>query len=115
MTIQFKLKEEGKVYSHLQYADDTICVGQATMENLWTLKTLLRGFEMVSGLKVKFYKSCLMGINVEPSFMEMACNFLNCSQGLFPFKYLGLPVRGNPGRITIWDPLIDQLSEKLSS
>lgn len=111
----FKLKEEGKVYSHLHYADDTICVGKATVENLWTLKALLRGFEMASGLKINFHKSCLMGINVDPAFMEMASNFLNCSQGHLPFKYLGLPVGGNPGRVATWDPLLDQLSNKLFS
>lgn len=32
------------------------------MDNLWTFKPLLRGFEMVSGLKVNFSKSCLIGI-----------------------------------------------------
>jgi len=32
---------------------------------------------MASGLKVNFYKSCLMGINFAPAFMDMACNFLN--------------------------------------
>jgi hypothetical protein len=111
----FKLKEEGKVYSHLQYADDTLCVGKATVGNLWTLKALLRGFEMASGLKVNFYKSCLMGINVSPEFMVTACNFLNCGQGSFPFKYLGLPVGGNPGRAITWEPLLDQFSKKLNS
>jgi hypothetical protein len=60
----FKVKEDGNVYSHLQYADDTPCVGKPTVENLWTLKALLRGFEMASGLKMNFFKSCLMGINV---------------------------------------------------
>lgn len=74
------------------------------MENLWTLKALFRGFEMVSGLKVNFCKSCLMGINVNPNFM--ACNFLNCSQGSFPFRYLGLPVGGNLGGVATWDPLL---------
>ncbi|XP_024640483.1 uncharacterized protein [Medicago truncatula] len=49
----FKMKEEGKEYSHLQYADDTICMGKATVNNLWTLKALLRGFELASGLKVE--------------------------------------------------------------
>jgi hypothetical protein len=29
----FKMKVDGNVYSHLQYADDTLCVGRATMEN----------------------------------------------------------------------------------
>jgi hypothetical protein len=35
--------------SHLQYIDDTLCIGGATMENLWSLKAILRGFEMVFG------------------------------------------------------------------
>jgi len=85
------------------------------MENLWTLKALLKGFEMASGLKVNFYKSCLLGINVDPVFMGMACNFLNCNQGSFPFRYLGMPVGGNPGRISTWDPLLEHLSKKLNS
>ncbi|MCH99969.1 LINE-1 reverse transcriptase like, partial [Trifolium medium] len=37
--------------SLLQYADDTLCIGEATTENLWVLKAILRGFEMASGLK----------------------------------------------------------------
>ncbi|GAU21917.1 hypothetical protein TSUD_34140 [Trifolium subterraneum] len=52
------------VISHLQYADDTMCIGEASAENLWTLKAILRSFEMASGLKVNFLKSGLMGINV---------------------------------------------------
>jgi hypothetical protein len=70
---------------------------------------------MALGLKVNFYKSCLMGTNVDPDFMEMACNFLNCSQGSFPFRYLGLPVGGNSGRVSTWDPLLEHLSNKLNS
>lgn len=38
--------------SHLQYADDTLCIGTPPMENLWTLKVLLQGFESASGLKI---------------------------------------------------------------
>ncbi|GAU48811.1 hypothetical protein TSUD_406440 [Trifolium subterraneum] len=37
--------------SILQYADDTLCIGQASVENLWALKAILRGFEMASGPK----------------------------------------------------------------
>jgi hypothetical protein len=50
----FRIGENGLSISHLQYADDTLCVGEATVDNLWTLKAILRGFEMVSGLKVNF-------------------------------------------------------------
>jgi len=34
---------------------------EASVDNLWTLKALLRGFEMASGLKVNFYKALLRG------------------------------------------------------
>jgi hypothetical protein len=63
--------------SHLQYADDTLCVGEASIENLWALKAILRGFEMSSGLKVNFWKSCLIGLEVSQEFMTLASTFLN--------------------------------------
>ncbi|MCI81328.1 LINE-1 reverse transcriptase like, partial [Trifolium medium] len=40
--------------THLQYADDTLFLGEATVANLWTIKSILRGFELASGLKVNF-------------------------------------------------------------
>ncbi|KAK2385146.1 hypothetical protein QL285_072415 [Trifolium repens] len=101
--------------SHLQYADDTICIGEATVENLWSLKAILRGFEMTSGLKVNFWKSGLCGLNVTPIFMEMACNFLNCRLGTIPFKYLGLQIGANPKCVSTWDPLLEHLRKRLFS
>ncbi|MCI19423.1 LINE-1 reverse transcriptase like, partial [Trifolium medium] len=47
----FKVGRQGFEVSHLQYADDTLCIGEASLENLWSLKVILRGFELVSGLK----------------------------------------------------------------
>jgi hypothetical protein len=85
------------------------------MDNPWTLKAILRGFELTSGLKVNFSKSCLMGENVPPLFMDMVCNFLNCKLGVVPFVYLGLPVGANPRRKSTWDPLIVQLRRRLRS
>lgn len=42
------------VVSHLQLADDTLCIGEISVENLWTLKPVLIGFKMTSGLKVNY-------------------------------------------------------------
>lgn len=50
--------------SYLQYVDDTLLVGKASIENLWAIKAVLMGFELVSGLKVNFHKSYLYEINV---------------------------------------------------
>jgi len=44
-----------KLISRLQCADYTLCLGEASIENILTLKTLLRGFKMVSDLKVNFF------------------------------------------------------------
>lgn len=70
---------------------------------------------MPSGLKVKFYKSCLQGINVFSKFMGMVCKFLNCIERVMPLKYLGLSVGVNPLKLVTWEPTLEQLSQKLQS
>ncbi|MCI39933.1 LINE-1 reverse transcriptase like, partial [Trifolium medium] len=60
-----QIGEPGIVVSHLQYADDTLFIGETCVENLWCMKAILRWFELISGLKVKFHKSKLYGINLE--------------------------------------------------
>ena len=111
----FEVKRGGTVISHLQYADDTLCIGEASIENLWTLKALLRGFEFVSSLKVNFHKSCLMGINVSTEFLGMASTFLNCSVGSFSFMYLGLPMGARAKSMSTWEPMLERIKAKLNS
>jgi hypothetical protein len=103
------------IVSHLQYADDTLCIGEASIDNLWSLKSILRGFELVSGLKVNFWKSSLMGVNVPPDFLRLASVFLNCRVGTIPFKYLGLPIGANPRLLTTWEPLLASLRKRLGT
>jgi len=110
----FEVKRGGTVVSHLQYVDDTLCVGEAMVENLWTLKEVLRGFEMVSGLKVNFSKSVLIGVNVPMVFMDMACDFLNCSEEVISFIYFGLPVGANVKKMSTWEPMLTQLRNRLN-
>ncbi|WJX32289.1 hypothetical protein P8452_20632 [Trifolium repens] len=111
----FLVGSVGMPVSLVQYADDTLCIGEATVENLWTLKAVLRGFEMVSGLKVNFWKSCVMGINVSDDFLGLASNFLNCRVGTTPFKYLGLPVGANPRKMSTWEPMLQVVRGRLGS
>ncbi|WJX66076.1 hypothetical protein P8452_50669 [Trifolium repens] len=101
--------------SLLQYADDTLCIGEATIDNLWVLKATLRGFELASGLKVNFWKSCVIGVNVSEDFLGMASQFLNCRVGAIPFKYLGLSVGANPRKMSTWEPMIAKIQGRLGS
>lgn len=83
----FKIWNEEEVISILQYANDTLLVGEATWSNLWATKSILRCFEMVSGLKVKFHKSRVIGVNVDNIFLNDATIFLSFKRGGVPFKY----------------------------
>jgi hypothetical protein len=111
----FEVGRERLPISILQYADDTLCIGEATIENLWAIKAVLRGFEMSSGLKVNFWKSCIMGVNVSNDFLELASGFLNCRVGHLPFKYLGLPMGANPKSLSTWRPMLDSIKKRLGS
>ncbi|MCH88028.1 ribonuclease H protein [Trifolium medium] len=111
----FLVGTEAMPVSLLQYADDTLCIGEAAADNLWTLKAVLRGFEMASGLKLNFWKSRLIGINVPNEFMVMASIFLNCRMRRGPFKYLGLPVGANPRLMSTWKPMLDVFRGRIGS
>ncbi len=98
----------------LQFADDTLFLCEDSYSNVLTLKAILRGFELASGLKINFHKSRLAGINVQSSAVSCYTKTLNCSQMGIPFKYLGLEVGGNPRTKQFWEPVINKLKGRLS-
>jgi hypothetical protein len=111
----FVIKKTEVAVSHLQYADDTLIVGEASVENLWCVKAILRWFQLMSGLKVNFFKSRLLGVNVDEPFLRVASRFLNCKLGKFPFIYLGLPVGANPRKEATWNPVVEVIQKRLNS
>lgn len=80
----YNIGNEGSEISILQYADDTLLVGEASWVNLWVMKAVLRNFELVSGLKVNFQKTRVIGVNVDDEFLNLAAEFLNYKQGRTP-------------------------------
>ncbi|PNX71762.1 cysteine-rich receptor-like protein kinase, partial [Trifolium pratense] len=98
----------------LQFADDTILMGEGIWENLWTIKVLLRSFELVSGLKINFLKSKFYGVNVDTRFLDAGSSFLSCRSDVTPFKFLGIPVGANPRRRETWKPVVEAMTKRLS-
>ena len=76
----------------LQYADDTIFFGEATMQNVKTIKSILRSFDLVSGLKINFAKSSFGVIGKSNQWRKEAAEYLNCRILSLPFKYLASPL-----------------------
>ena len=97
------------VVSHLQFADDTLILGGKSWANIRAMRAILLLFEALSGLKVNFSKSFLVGVNVAPSWLAEAAMVLNCKVGSIPFVYLGLPIGGNARRLSFWEPIINRI------
>ncbi|XP_068466211.1 uncharacterized protein [Phaseolus vulgaris] len=85
------------------------------VSNVVTLKAILRGFEVASGLKINFHKSRIAGINVHRNNILYYLRTLNCAEMTVPFKYLGLEVGGNLRSKKFWEPVIDKLESRLST
>ena len=99
----------------LQYAEDTIFFGDATMQNVKTIKSILRSFELVSGLKINFAKSSFGVIGKSEQWQVEAARYLNCRILSFPFLYLGIPIGDNPRRSELWDPIVRKYERKLAT
>ncbi|XP_058727324.1 uncharacterized mitochondrial protein AtMg01250-like [Vicia villosa] len=54
----------------LQFADDTLMIGEGNWKKVWAIKTILKAFEMVSGLGINYHKSKLIEINVTNNLLE---------------------------------------------
>ncbi|CAK8537480.1 unnamed protein product [Lathyrus sativus] len=111
---EFKINNQNSE-SMLQFADDTLLIGDGSVMNIWAFKAVLRAFELISGLKINFSKSCLYGIRVDPTFLVAAEEFLHCKSGRLLFNFLGLQVGGNHRRHSFWNPVLSCIRSKLSN
>ncbi|XP_058733104.1 uncharacterized protein LOC131604696 [Vicia villosa] len=110
----YKLKENLEVRI-LQFADDTMLVGNGCWGNLRSIKTIIKGYELVSELKVNFCKSKVYNINLEEYFLERDSQFLCCCSDTLPLKFLGISVGINPRRCNSWTSFVISLKKRLSS
>jgi len=109
-----RVGQRGVEVSLLQFADDTLFVCQSKYQSILAIKAILRSFEVVSGLKVNFYKNQMGGVGISVVDMNIFSKCLNCSSMYFPFKYLGISIGENPRKVNFWRPIIHKIKAKLS-
>jgi len=102
------------VVSHLQFADDTLILCEKSWSNIRAMCAILLLFEDLSGLKVNFAKSLLVGVNVHGSWLSEAALVLNCKVGRIPFMHLGVLIGGDARRLAFWEPLINHINSRLT-
>ena len=76
-------------------------MGKATLPIVMTIKSILRCFELVFGLKVNF-KSRLRTTVVYMETEKRYVHLLICKLLHIPFVYLGIPIGASPKRAKTW-------------
>ncbi|XP_058784289.1 uncharacterized mitochondrial protein AtMg01250-like [Vicia villosa] len=97
----------------LQFADDTLIVGDGNWKHVWAVRAVLRAFEVVSGLGINYHKSKLIGINSNSHFLEVVSHFLSCKLEDSSFYFLGIPIGFSPRKETTWHPFFLKLKNRL--
>lgn len=104
----------GLIISHIQYVDDTILLAPATQSNVLAVKSILRWFEIFSGLKVNFRKSSLITFNMSANWCFTASSILKCKAATLPFTYLGVPISDSHCKSKFLRPVIEKHLSKLA-
>ena len=113
-----RAKEEGfisRVVPHLiddglsilQYANDTILFLNNDIEQVKNLKLLLCVFEQLSGLKINFHKSEIFCFGKAKDVETQYTHLFGCEVGVFPFRYLGIPIHYRKLRNRDWKSVED--------
>ncbi|XP_073291108.1 protein ILITYHIA [Primulina huaijiensis] len=97
--------------SHIQFADDTLFFGQ-TDDHIRFLVQVVNSFCDMSGLKINWEKSALLGIHREQGEVERFALQLGCIKENWPINYLGVPLGGNPLQASFWEPVVAKLVPK---
>jgi len=97
----------------LQFVDDMLFFCQPNFQYVLIIKTILRSFELTSGLKVKFHKSQIGAIGISYMDLNIFSNCLNCGRMSFPFDYLGVRIGGNHKMLEFWRPIIHKIQYRL--
>ncbi|XP_058746241.1 uncharacterized protein LOC131619117 [Vicia villosa] len=99
-------------FEMLQFADDMTLIYDGSKENLWCIKAILRGFDLVSGLCIILSKSLIIGAHLEDHVLFAASSFLGCLVGKLSFMFLGITIGGNHRRKEFWSFVISKLKKR---
>lgn len=98
--------------SHLQFADENLLLMKPEHRNIRIHKSLIRYFELVSGLKVNWNKTHMLAISISESACSHLANMLGCAFKVWPSEYLDLPLGGSPRQKEFWLPVLDRRKQK---
>ena len=76
------------------------------------LLKVVRMFCYVLGLKINMGKSTILRMGVDDEIVKSIADSLGCEMGLWPTKYLSMPLGGNLCRADFWEPVISKVVKR---
>jgi hypothetical protein len=104
----------GQQFPIIQYADDTLMIMLADVNQLSHLKGILEQFSTSTGLKVNFHKTTLVPINLNENEAARLVDAFGCKVESLPFTYIGLPLGTTRPPVADLMPLVSRLDKRLS-
>ena len=91
-----RVGRDNMMVSHLQFADNTFFFVELEEVSFKNLLIIVAMFCSVSGLKINMGKSTILGMGVDDEIVTSIAHLVDCEVGLWPTKYLGMPLGENP-------------------
>jgi hypothetical protein len=98
--------QEAVTVSRLQFAYDTLLLGVKSWANVRALRAVLMLFDLMSGLKVDFHKSMLVGVNISDSWLQ--------ARLLCVVKWGKSLIGGDSRQLGFWEPVLARIRNRLS-
>jgi hypothetical protein len=98
----------------LQYADDMMFFSTYDKACLRNLRGVLLLFEAVSGMRINFYKSEIIPMNIEGGEARDIAHMLTCPAGSLLVKYLGVPLHFEKLKKEDQKPILDKYIKRIA-
>jgi hypothetical protein len=84
-----------------------------TVEKARNVKLLLYIYEQMVGFKINFEKSEIILIGGDNDLAVRYAELFNCQIGIFPLRYLGVPIAPGKLRVVDWAKMEEKSAKKL--
>ena len=98
---------------HLLFTHDTILFCDSVAKQILHIRMLLLCFQAMTSLRVNMSKSKLVPI-WEVAGEHALADILGCEVGSIPIPYLGMPLGASYKSISIWNPVLEKIEQRLA-
>lgn len=109
-----KPSRESMSYTHHQFVNDTILMGQANEKEANKFKEILSQYEDISMQKINLLKTNLFVLNSSEVKKRKLARIIGCKSSKLPLVYLGMPFFEGRIKANYWETLINKIQTKLA-